>query len=169
MNEIKITLTVPGLPEAINNLADAIRGNSAAAPVASAPVVQQPEVKATQPVAAPVAHVNTAPTQTAVVPESGVLPGAVPATPTVAANAPMTAAVPTAPAPSAQSPSNAAAVNYTIEQLSVAGAALCEQGKMPQLIALLGKYGVQAVTQLNPAPETLNAFAADLKALGANL
>lgn len=166
MNEIKITLTVPGLPEAINNLAEAIRGNSTAAPVASAPVVQQPTAQATQPV---VAHVNTAPTQTAVVPESGVLPGAVPATPTVAANAPMTAAAPTATVPSAPAPSNAAAVNYTIEQLSVAGAALCEQGKMPQLIALLGKYGVQAVTQLNPAPETLNAFAAELKALGANL
>lgn len=169
MNEIKITLTVPGLPEAINNLAEAIRGNSTATPVASAPVVQQPTAQATQPVAAPVAHVNTAPTQTAVVPESGVLPGAVPATPTVAANAPMTAAAPTATVPSAPAPSNAAAVNYTIEQLSVAGAALCEQGKMPQLIALLGKYGVQAVTQLNPAPETLNAFAAELKALGANL
>lgn len=169
MNEIKITLTVPGLPEAINNLADAIRGNSTAAPVASAPV-QQPIAQATQPVAAPVAHVNTAPAQQAVVvPESGVLPGAVPATPTAAANAPMTAAAPTATVPSAPAPSNAAAVNYTIEQLSVAGAALCEQGKMPQLIALLGKYGVQAVTQLNPAPETLNAFAAELKALGANL
>ena len=168
MNEIKITLTVPGLPEAINNLAEAIRGNSTAAPVASAPV-QQPTAQATQPVAAPVTHVNTAPAQQAVVPESGVLPGAVPATPTAAANAPMTAAAPTATVPSAPAPSNVAAVNYTIEQLSVAGAALCEQGKMPQLIALLGKYGVQAVTQLNPAPETLNAFAAEMMALGANL
>jgi len=146
MNEIKITLTVPGLPEAINNLAEAIRGNSTAAPVASAPVVQQPTAQATQPVAAPVVN----PT-----------PAAAPVQTPVANTAP---SVPSAPAPS-----NAATVNYTIEQLSVAGAALCEQGKMPQLIALLGKYGVQAVTQLNPAPETLNAFAAELKALGANL
>lgn len=157
MNEIKITLTVPGLPEAINNLADAIRGNSTAAPVASAPV-QQPTAQATQPVAAPVVNPTT--------------PAAAPVQTPVANTAPVnTAPVVNAapPVPSAPAPSNAAAVNYTIEQLSVAGAALCEQGKMPQLIALLGKYGVQAVTQLNPAPETLNAFAAELKALGANL
>lgn len=158
MNEIKITLTVPGLPEAINNLADAIRGNSTAAPVVSAPVVQQPTAQATQPVAAPVVNPTT--------------PAAAPVQTPVANTAPVnTAPVVNAapPVPSAPAPSNAAAVNYTIEQLSVAGAALCEQGKMPQLIALLGKYGVQAVTQLNPAPETLNAFAAELKALGANL
>ena len=158
MNEIKITLTVPGLPEAINNLAEAIRGNSAAAPVASAPVVQQPTAQATQPEAAPVVNPTT--------------PAAAPVQMPVANTAPVNTApvVNAAPSvPSAPAPSNAAAVNYTIEQLSVAGAALCEQGKMPQLIALLGKYGVQAVTQLNPAPETLNAFAAELKALGANL
>lgn len=158
MNEIKITLTVPGLPEAINNLAEALRGNSSAAPVASAPVVQQPTAQATQPEAAPVVNPTT--------------PAAAPVQTPVANTAPVNTApvVNAAPsAPSAPAPSNAAAVNYTIEQLSVAGAALCEQGKMPQLIALLGKYGVQAVTQLNPAPETLNAFAAELKALGANL
>lgn len=158
MNEIKITLTVPGLPEAINNLAEALRGNSSAAPVASAPVVQQPTAQATQPEAAPVVNPTT--------------PAAAPVQMPVANTAPVNTApvVNAAPSvPSAPAPSNAAAVNYTIEQLSVAGAALCEQGKMPQLIALLGKYGVQAVTQLNPAPETLNAFAAELKALGANL
>lgn len=158
MNEIKITLTVPGLPEAINNLAEALRGNSVAAPVASAPVVQQPTAQATQPEAAPVVNPTT--------------PAAAPVQTPVANTAPVNTApvVNAAPSvPSAPAPSNAAAVNYTIEQLSVAGAALCEQGKMPQLIALLGKYGVQAVTQLNPAPETLNAFAAELKALGANL
>ena len=158
MNEIKITLTVPGLPEAINNLAEALRGNSSAAPVASAPVVQQPTAQATQPEAAPVVNPTT--------------PAAAPVQTPVANTAPVNTApvVNAAPSvPSAPAPSNAAAVNYTIEQLSVAGAALCEQGKMPQLIALLGKYGVQAVTQLNPAPETLNAFAAEMKALGANL
>ena len=157
MNEIKITLTVPGLPEAINNLAEALRGNSSAAPVASAPVVQQPTAQATQPEAAPVVN-----------PTPAAAPVQTPVANTAPVNtAPVVNAAP--PVPSAPAPSNAAAVNYTIEQLSVAGAALCEQGKMPQLIALLGKYGVQAVTQLNPAPETLNAFAAELKALGANL
>ena len=164
MNEIKITLTVPGLPEAINNLAEALRGNStAAAPVASAPVVQQPTAQATQPEAAPV--VNPAPA--VATPATNGVPTAN-TQPVNPANVPPATVAQSSPV-SQSSPSNAAAVNYTIEQLSVAGAALCEQGKMPQLIALLGKYGVQAVTQLNPAPETLNAFAAELKALGANL
>ena len=164
MNEIKITLTVPGLPEAINNLADAIRGNStAAAPVASAPVVQQPTAQATQPEAAPVVN----PTPAVATPATNGVPTAN-TQPVNPANVPPATVAQSSPV-SHSSPSEAAVVNYTIEQLSVAGAALCEQGKMPQLIALLGKYGVQAVTQLNPAPETLNAFAAEMKALGANL
>lgn len=160
MNEIKITLTVPGLPEAINNLAEAIRGNSTATPVATAPV-QQPTAQATQLAAAPTVN----PTQPVATPATN---GATTATtpPVNPVNVPPVTAAQSSPV-TQPSPSNA--VNYTIEQLSVAGAALCEQGKMPQLIALLGKYGVQAVTQLNPAPENLNAFAAELKALGANL
>lgn len=150
MNEIKITLNIPGLPEAINNLADAIRGNGVSVPTGSAPKAveaTQPDAKADIP-------------QTPVNPTQAVQQNTEAVTPATA----VTPSAPTAPAPS-----ETAAVNYTIEQLSVAGAALCEQGKMAQLIALLGKYGVQAVTQLKPTPDVLNAFAAELKALGANL
>lgn len=150
MNEIKITLNIPGLPEAINNLADAIRGNGVSVPTGSAPKA----VEATQPDAK--ADIS----QTPVNPTQAVQQNTEAVTPATA----VTPSAPTAPAPS-----ETAAVNYTIEQLSVAGAALCEQGKMAQLIALLGKYGVQAVTQLKPTPDVLNAFAAELKALGANL
>lgn len=150
MNEIKITITIPGLPEAINNLAEAIKGNTGSAPVG----VQAPVANATQP---DTATPTVAPTATPVTP---VNPTAAPATTVVP---PVATAAPSAPAPSE------ATANYTIEQLSVAGAALCEQGKMAQLIALLGKYGVQAVTQLPAKPDILNAFAAELKALGANL
>ncbi len=149
MNEIKITLNIPGLPEALNNLADAIRGNGVSVPTGSAPV----EVKATQP------DTNTDIPQTPVNPTQ-------PVQQNTEAVAPATE---TPSAPTAPAPSETAAVNYTIEQLSVAGAALCEQGKMAQLIGLLGKYGVQAVTQLKPTPDVLNPFAAELKALGANL
>lgn len=140
MNEIKITLNIniPGLPEAINNLAEALRGGN----VSSVPTGSAPEVK-------------TAP----VVSETPVAP-AQPNAKVVSATPAENVAAPTA---------TTATVNYTIDQLSVAGAALCEQGKMAQLIALLGKYGVQAVTQLKPTPDVLNPFASELKALGANL
>ena len=150
--EINVTVTIPGLPEALNNLAAAISGKSAPA-VAAAPVAQ-----AAQPEVAPTAN----PTTPAVAPVV-----ALAATTPPVNNA--TAPVNTAPsAPTVTAPSNPVA-NYTIEQLSIAGAALCEQGKMPQLIALLGKYGVQAVTQLSTAPDVINGFAAELKALGAAL
>ena len=149
MNEIKITLNIPGLPEVLNNLADAIRGNGVSVPTSSAPV----EAKATQP------DTNADIPQTPVNPTQPVQQNTEAVTP-----ATVTPSAPTAPAPS-----ETATVNYTIEQLSVAGAALCEQGKMAQLIGLLGKYGVQAVTQLKPTPDVLNPFAAELKALGANL
>lgn len=154
MNEIKIILTVPGLPEAINNLAEAIHGSKSVA--ASA---EQFTAQATQSEAAPTA--NPTPAQQAVsTPQNGI---------SAAGSASTQPAANVQSAHEAQSLPSDAAVNYTIEQISVAGAALCEQGKVPQLIALLNKYGVQAVTQLNPAPENLNAFAAELKALGANL
>lgn len=160
--EINVTVTIPGLPEALNNLAAAISGKSAPAGFVKTET-QQP--------------VSVA------VPDNGTVVGATPtANPTTPAVAPVaapaattppvnnaTAPVNTAPsAPTVAAPSNPVA-NYTIEQLSIAGAALCEQGKMPQLIALLGKYGVQAVTQLSTAPDVINGFAAELKALGAAL
>lgn len=156
MTEIKITVTVPGLPEAINNLADAIKGyvNTIPAPVTSAPVVK---AEATQPDVS-----NEDKTTPAVNPPSSPTSVAAPGSTNIVADA-------TAAQATAATPAVSTAVNYTIEQLSVAGAALCEQGKMAQLIALLGKYGVQAVTQLKPTPDVLNPFAAELKALGANL
>ncbi len=168
MLEINVTLNIPGLPEAINNLANAINGKSVSA--GTQPTAFQPTCV-------------TAP-QSVVVPESGKLEG-VDKTYTESAAPlanPTTAAVPTAtnvapvdqptpaPATASQMASPSEAKVYTVEQLSVAGAALCEKGMMPQLIALLNKYGVQAVTQLNGASaDVLSAFGAELKALGANL
>lgn len=162
MSEFKIVVEIPGLSETINNLAEAIRGNGVSVPTDSAPVA----VKATQP------DTNTDIPQTPVDPTQPVVApfvaGATTATtpPVSPANVPPATAAQSTPA---TQPSPPNAVNYTIEQLSVAGAALCEQGKMAQLISLLGKYGVQAVTQLKPTPNVLNPFAAELKALGANL
>lgn len=145
MLEINVTVTIPGLPEAINNLATAISGKTAI----TVPAVEENTVK--EPKEQPVTQTPVAP----VTPVTPVAPATVPET-----VAPTPAPVIT-PAP--------AVAAYTIEQLSIAGAALCEQGKMPQLIALLGKYGVQAVTQLSNTPDVINGFATELKALGAAL
>lgn len=56
---------------------------------------------------------------------------------------------------------------YTLDDLSRAGAELIDQGKMPQLIEILKKNGVQAITQLKP--EQYAAVATELIALGAKL
>ena len=56
-----------------------------------------------------------------------------------------------------------------VEQIGKAGADLVSQdaAKMPELLALLQKYGAQAITQLKP--EQLGAFATELRGLGAKL
>lgn len=69
------------------------------------------------------------------------------------------APVPVTPAPAEKT--------YTVDELATAGAALIDQGKMPQLLNLLEEFGVQAVTQLNSS--VYPAFAAKMKALGADL
>ena len=55
----------------------------------------------------------------------------------------------------------------TLEAISRAGAALVDQGKMQQIMGLLSKYGVQAITQLQP--NTYEAFAAEMRTLGAQI
>ena len=172
--EIKVTVEIPGLPEAINKLAEAMQGTACHC---------TNETPGTQ---APIAFVNPTPVQQIPVPDNGVI--AAPFVPPVSSvNAPTPAVMPTAPeaavAPSpvveppcaATAPSPAApapvptpapaAPSYTMDDIGRAGATLIDAGKMPQLIALLGKFGVQAVTQLKP--EQFAPFAEELKSLGA--
>ena len=153
MFEVKVTVEIPGLPEAINALANAMSKTTAPAQAA--------------PAAAPVAFMNTAPAQQITVPESGAIAAPMPTAPAAAPApvAPPAPAVPTqaAPAPAQVAPSEAKPL--TMDDLGRAGATLIDAGKMPQLIALLGKYGVQAVTQLQPAQ--FAPFADELRALGA--
>lgn len=94
-----------------------------------------------------------------------------------AGNAPVASApVQTAPTPApvaAPAPAPAPAVpvttapTYTLDQIAKAGASLVDAGKMEQLLALLAKYGVQAVTQLQP--DQYGVFATELRTLGAQL
>lgn len=74
-----------------------------------------------------------------------------------------------APAPQTAAPVMpvAGAPTYTLDQISKAGAALVDAGKMEPLLALLTKYGVQAITQLQPAQ--YGVFATELRALGAQI
>ena len=158
MIEVKVIVEIPGLPEALNALAGAMQGASRRC---------SNEGPGTQ---APVAFVNTAPPQQIPVPDNGMI-----ANPSTAAAssvvAPTPAAMPAAPvaaatpSPVAEAPSAPAPAAYTMDDLGRAGATLIDAGKMPQLIALLGKFGVQAVTQLKA--EQFAAFADELKALGA--
>lgn len=156
MYEFKITVEIPGLAEAISNLAAALStgqvhtvcnqhgtNNHHIENVGTVnmdiPVVKEnPTTEA--------APVQTAQTSDTVAPTTA--PDPAPAT-----------VVTTAPAAQGKS--------YTVDDLSRAGATLIDQGKMPQLIDLLKKYGVQAVTQLDASQYP--AFVEDMKALGAAL
>lgn len=165
MNEFNFTLNVnaPALEQALNNLAAAFlnAGNFAApqtAPVnAPAMTVQQPQA-APQPMTAPqqqnAVQTAAAPVQTPV------------AAPQQTAPAPQPQA--TATPQQMQQPQGTAtpgAGGVTLEAIINAGAGLVEKGMMAQVVALLGKYGLQAVNQLQPAQYA--PFANELRALGA--
>ena len=59
------------------------------------------------------------------------------------------------------------APQITLESIAYAGAALVDKGMMPQISTLLQKYNIQVITQL--PKEAYPAFAADLRALGAQI
>lgn len=108
------------------------------------------------PVAAPVTH---APVPPVTMPPATVVP-----TPAPAPAAPAQTVAPTNPAPTVPVTT---APTYTLDQIAKAGASLVDAGKMEQLLALLAKYGVQAVTQLQP--DQYGVFATELRTLGAQL
>ena len=156
MMEMKIKIEVPDLAAAICKLAAAItppdintltpdepRGIPAAAPVA--PVAAP----------APAAPVNPTPAPAA--------PVAAPVAPT----APVPTEQPAAPVAQAPAAVPVTAPTYTLDQIARAGASLVDAGKMEQLLALLARYGVAAVTQLQP--EQFGVFATELRALGAQI
>ena len=160
MMEMKITVEAPDLAASILKLAEAIASGpdpSILTPDEPLPVASYPTAPAPAPAPAPAAPVSPAP----VTPTQ---------TPTPAPAAPVAAPSP-APAPTAgqtsAAPGNTPAPTYTLDQISRAGASLVDAGKMQQLLELLGRYGVQAVTQLQP--EQYGAFATELRALGAQI
>lgn len=122
------------------------------APV-SAPVTPAPVPPVTTPPA------TVVPTQPAPAPVATPTPAPAPAP-----AAPAQTVAPTNPAPAVPVTT---APTYTLDQIAKAGASLVDAGKMEQLLALLAKYGVQAVTQLQP--DQYGVFATELRTLGAQL
>lgn len=100
-------------------------------------------------------------------------PAPVQSAPTAPIAAPMPAPAPapvqmpaaqTVPAPAVPV---ASAPTYTLDQIATAGAALVNAGKMEPLLALLSKYGIQAITQLKA--EQFGPFVTELRGLGAQI
>lgn len=145
MLEIKVTIEAPALTEALNNLAVSF-GKGVAE---KAPAPKANEIPDTQAQETPTAPEMSVPTTAAPVPPTQ--------QPTVQQTATQAQPIP--------APAQTQAAPITLDAISRAGAALVDQGKMQQIMALLGKYGVQAITQLNA--NAYEAFAADLRALGA--
>lgn len=114
------------------------------------------------PVAPVAAPVTPAPVPPVTTPPATVVPTQ-PA-PAPAPAAPAQTVAPTNPAPAVPVTT---APTYTLDQIAKAGASLVDAGKMEQLLALLAKYGVQAVTQLQP--DQYGVFATELRTLGAQL
>ena len=90
----------------------------------------------------------------------------------VAAQAPVTVSAPVTapvqqPANTASTPIPTAAPTYTLDMLAAAGSALIDAGKMNDLLGILSRYGVNALTELQPA--VYGAVAAELRNLGANI
>jgi hypothetical protein len=58
-------------------------------------------------------------------------------------------------------------LSYTLEQLSVAATPICDAGRRQDIVNLLNKFGVSALTQL--PKELYGTFATELRAIGGKL
>ena len=180
MLEMKITIAAPDLAAAINNLAAALSdkaphfvctqngGNNHQ--IENVGTITMGMSGKARP-ATPAAPVNPAPAPTVPTRATGAPLSATPAqtaaqiAPTVPVVQPAPVAN-TAPAPVASAVPTGAPT-YTLDMIARAGAALVDAGKMDALCGLLAKYGVEALTALDPAQ--YGNFANDLRALGAQI
>lgn len=154
MFEINVTVNAPGLAEALNNLAAALKG---AKPEPAASKAGKADKPAPVPPADYMPPADTAPAPAT--PAPAVTPAPAPAPAPV--QAPVTPAPAPAPVPVAPAPT------YNRDQIMTAGAALIDAGKINELMGLLNSFGVQAVTQLKQ--DQLGAFATELRKLGAQI
>ena len=154
MLEIKVTIEAKDLSESITKLAEALGGGIKTDPApyvtVTPAVVQntaQPEMP--EPVQDPI-------------PEPAPVPDAAPVAELVLPKPEPEATPVQEPVP------EPVPKPIDLDTISRAGAALVDQGKMADVLKILQeKYGIFAVTQLDPSQYP--AFAADLRALGANI
>lgn len=85
-------------------------------------------------------------------------PGAVPVTPQPTGQQPAAEPAPTVPT---------TPQSYTLEQLAVAATQLMDAGRRTDLVGLLGRFGVQALTAL--PKEQYGTFATELRTMGAKI
>lgn len=196
MLEIKITVELPGIPDAINHLADALLASKVQAVTPSPAVVALPVAAETaseavpEPAPAPAPEKKTrkrkeapAPVEKAEdapplaeVPQEPVTqaepePAQAPADPEPAkAEAAVSETTPQEAAPdpviTQDIPADDGPV-YNIDMLSRAGTALLDKGKMGDLLNLLGEFSAASLMDLKP--EQYPAFAQKMKAIGADL
>ena len=156
MLEAKLIIEAPELASAITNLALALAHRAETSSGVATLDARVPVAEALDPTRI------TAPSET-------------PATATPGTEAPSPASQqPTTPAPSPDPQQPTTTKVYTFDDITNAGAQLLEMDrkdqsntKMMQLMELLKKYGVQAVTQLKP--EQYADVAAGLRELGATI
>ena len=164
MMEMKITVEAPDLAASILKLAKAIASGpdpDILTPDEPLPVASYPTAPAPAPAPAPAAPVSPAPVNPTQTPAPSPSPMPVTSAPTAGPTSAVPGNTPAPAVPVTGAPA------YTLDQISRAGASLVDAGKMQQLLELLGRYGVQAVTQLKP--EQYGAFATELRALGAQI
>lgn len=154
-NQINLTIHIPDLADAINNLAAAFNGKNT-------------HTMCNQ-YGAGNKHIDNA---GAINMDTGDKAPTVPVNPTPApvTSVPLSAtpAQPVAPAANtAPAPVPTAAPQYTLESLATAGSALIDAGKLDQLMAIFANFGVESLTDLSP--EHYGAVANDLRALGARI
>lgn len=161
---LEIRITAPEISEAINNLARAI-GLAVTNPTGT--MIGATHSNTTSAAANEIMPIQATVTESVANPT---VPVSAPQTVPTASNT-QNANYPTnvAPAPAQSAPTQVptAAPQYTLEMIAKAGTALIDAGKMAELSALLAKYGVEALTTLDPAH--YGAFAAELRAMGASI
>lgn len=143
--DINVTINLPGIPEALNALADAIRSNKCEcghSATAAAPTQDKPSAEKR--------------TRRSSKSEATVLKIDTPVTVTEEPAKTET------PAKAEESKKT-----YTLDQISYAGVDLMERGHMDELFALLAKYGIQSLTAADPS--MYSAIAEDLIAMGATI